>query len=565
MSHLGSRILYGLYNADERVWCERVFAPWPDMEALLLAEKKPLFALESGDPVRDFDMVAFTLQYELSYSNVLHMLSLSGIPLLSAERTGLSPFVIAGGPCACNPEPLADFIDAFVIGEGEETALELNELYLKAKEENQSRKEMLWNAAQIEGVYVPAFYEPSYNDDGTIADFKAKKEYAGVPEKIKKRIVRDLNKVYYPENTIVPYIEIVHDRAVQEIFRGCIRGCRFCQAGYIYRPQREKSPEVIISQAKVLCDHTGYDELSLNSLSTADYADIDPLLSALTDMSKRDKISISVPSLRIDAFSEELTAALSELRRSGLTFAPEAGTQRLRDSINKRITRDEILSGCRKAFLNGWNAVKLYFMLGLPGETDEDVTGIAVLAKEVVDVFYEDRSRVKGKSLRVTLSTAGFVPKAFTPFQWAAQCPMQELERKQKLLKESLIKRVTYNYHDAKTGFLEAVFARGDRRLGKVLLLAHEKGARFDGWHEYFSLERWLEAFKECGVDPEFYTSRERSYEEKLPWDHIDIGVDKSFLISEAEKAKETLTTINCREGCSGCGAGRWHCGVCLR
>lgn len=562
MSHLGMKILYSLFNSKEHIWCERVFAPWIDMEEQMRKNNIPLYALESGDPLSDFDFIGFTLQYELSFTNILNMLELGGIPVKSEDRKELKNIVCAGGPCACNPEPIADFIDLFFIGEGEEVDLEVMELYRECKKNNESKQEFLVKASQIKGVYVPSLYNVEYNEDNTI---KSVTPTNNAPQKIEKRLIMNMDDCYYPDNFVVPMIEIVHDRAMEEIFRGCIRGCRFCQAGFLYRPVREKSPEVINNQCHTLCNNTGYDEVSLSSLSSSDYTKIEELLTKLTDWSKDEKVSISLPSLRVDGFNDEIISKIKTIRKSGLTFAPEAGTQRLRDVINKNVLEDELMQTCSKAFNGGWTKVKLYFMIGLPTETDEDVCGIADLGQKVVNAYYNCENRPKGKGVSVTLSTSSFVPKPFTPFQWEPQDTEESLKAKQQLVKESIkTKKITYNYHDSSTSFLEAVFARGDRRLCKVMELAHKKGFHFDGWSDCFDLDKWLQLFEECGIDPTFYANRRRSFEEVLPWDHIDYGVTKEFLINECKKAYNADTTFNCRQKCSNCGANKWKGGVCV-
>lgn len=562
MSHLGMKILYSQFNERENIWCERVFAPWTDMEEQMRKNNIPLYALESGDSLDKFDFIGFTLQYELSFTNILYMLELGNIPLLSKDRHDLFNIVVAGGPCACNPEPLADFIDLFFIGEGEEVDLEVMDLYKQCRANGETKQQFLEKAAQIQGVYVPSLYDVEYNDDGTIKSFAPQNN---APAVIKKRIITDLDNLYYPESFVVPSIEIVHDRAMAEIFRGCIRGCRFCQAGFLYRPVREKSPEVIDRQCHMLCNNTGYDEVSLSSLSSSDYTKIGELLGNLTKWSKDENVSISLPSLRVDGFSDEILSKIKTVRKSGLTFAPEAGTQRLRDVINKNVTEEELMDTCSTAFNGGWTTVKLYFMIGLPTETLDDVAGIAQLGQKVVNAYYNAENRQKGKSVKVTLSTASFVPKPFTPFQWFPQDTMDKLKEKQMHLKDSITtKKINYNYHDSSTSFVEAVFARGDRRLCKALLKAHEKGMIFDGWGDFFSLDKWLEVFDECGIDPAFYANRQREFDELLPWDHIDYGVKKSFLIEECKKAYKNETTPNCREKCSNCGAAQWKRGVCF-
>lgn len=563
MSHLGMKILYSQFNEQPHIWCERVFAPDDDMAALMQSEGRPLWALESGDSIGEFDFVGFTLQYEMSYPTMLYMLKLGQIPLRSADRDESYPLVVAGGPCTCNPEPLADFVDIFFIGEGEEVDLEVMELYRTHKKSGHYNKAaFLREAAQIEGVYVPALYDVTYNEDGTIADFTAKD---GAPATVKKRIIKDLDKSYYPDKFVVPFAEIVHDRAVGEIFRGCIRGCRFCQAGFLYRPVREKSPDVIDKQCHDLCRSTGYEEFSLASLSTSDYTKIEELLPKLLSWTEVEKTNISLPSLRVDGFSEELVKRLNVLRRSGLTFAPEAGTQRLRDAINKNVTEDEVLETARRAFAGGWTSVKLYFMLGLPTETDEDVAGIAALGQKVVDEYYHNPNKPKGKAVSVSMSTACFIPKPFTPFQWEAQDTREELERKQKLLLGSLTsKKLTLSYHDAPTSLWEAVLARGDRKLCAVLETLAEGNAHLDAWSEHFIPEQWEQAMAQHGLTTAFYANRNRQNDEHLPWDHIDIGVTKEFLMKERAKAYASQTTPHCRLQCSGCGAACYGEGVCF-
>lgn len=562
MSHLGIKILYSLMNRVDYIWCERVFAPWIDMEQAMLENGIPLYGLESGDPVSEFDFIGFTLQYELSYTNILNMLKLSGVPLLCRDRTELKNIVVAGGPCACNPEPLTDFIDIFFLGDGEEVDLEVIELFRRCRAENKSKHEFLKAAAQIEGVYVPALYDVEYNADGTVRRYTPKD---GAPAAVKKRVVNDVDTMYFPETFVVPFLDIVHDRAVVEVLRGCIRGCRFCQAGFLYRPFREKSVETINRQAKSLCDTTGYDEISLSSLSTSDYGCLFELLDTLHTWSEDDRVSVSLPSLRVDNFSTELTDKIASVRKSGLTFAPEAGTQRLRDVINKNVLEDELKRTVSIAFNNGWTKVKLYFMIGLPTETDEDVAGITQLGQQVVDWYYEAENREKGKRPAVTVSAAAFVPKPFTPFQWFGQDTIETLERKQKLLKSSVTSRkLTVNYHGAETSFLEAVFARGDRRLNAVLLEAHRRGLRFDGWADCFDFDAWMQIFADLEIDPAFYANRQRSFDEVLPWDHLDYGIKKSFLVEECKRAYAAQTTPNCREKCSNCGAACFKGGLCV-
>ena len=562
MSHLGMKILYSLFNSIPYIWCERVFAPWIDMEEEMIKNNIPLYALESGDPVADFDFIGFTLQYELSFTNVLNMLKLSGVPIKSCERTGLKQIVVAGGPCTCNPEPIADFIDLFFIGEGEEVDLEVMELYRKCRAEGKSREQFLIECAQIEGVYVPSLYDVEYNEDGTIKRYIPKHN---APSVVHKRLMKKMDESYYPDNFVVPLVEIVHDRAVQEIFRGCIRGCRFCQAGFIYRPVREKSPEVINKQCRALCENTGYDEVSLSSLSSSDYTQIVPLLTKLNEWSKDEKVSISLPSLRVDGFTDDIMNKIKTVRKSGLTFAPEAGSQRMRDVINKNVQHDELMQTCATAFAGGWTTVKLYFMIGLPTETMDDVKAIADLGQAVVDTYYNCPNKPKGKGVRVTVSASSFVPKPFTPFQWHGQDTIPTLHAKQQHIKESITTRkIQFNYHDADTSYLEAVFARGDRKLCKAMEIACEKGFHFDGWGDCFDLQKWLDIFEECGIDPTFYANRQRSFDEVFPWDHLDYGVTKDYLIKECKKAYENTTTPHCRLKCNNCGAAKYGEGVCF-
>ena len=561
MSHLGMKILYSQFNARDDIWCERVFAPWIDFEEVMRANNLPLFALESRDPISEFDIIGFTLQYEMSYTNVLNMLDLGGIPIRSKDRKSLTPLVVAGGPCCCNPEPLADFVDLFFLGEGEEVDLQIIDLYKKHKASG-NKQEFLKEAAQIEGVYVPSLYDISYNDDGMVSKITPKET---APQKVKKRIIKDLNNCHYPESFITPYIDIVHDRVVQEIFRGCIRGCRFCQAGYIYRPVREKSVETINKQAKCLCEATGYDEISLSSLSTSDYTQIEPLLNSMLDWCNKDNISVALPSLRIDNFSEDLLEKISAIRKSGLTFAPEAGTQRLRDVINKNITEQEIISTCEMAFRGGYTAVKLYFMLGLPTETDDDLLGIIKLGQKIVDTYYSMPDKPKGKAVNVSISVSSFVPKPFTPFQYEPQDTLDEIRCKQMLLKDNVSsKKISLSYHDSSTSFLEGVLARGDRRLCNVIEKAWKSGCKFDSWSECFLVNNWLEAFKTEELDPGFYANRKREYGEVLPWSHLDYSVSEEFLINENKLAHAETTTPNCREKCSACGAACYGEGVCF-
>ena len=554
MSNVGMRILYGVMNQMDGVWCQRVFAPWGDMEDAMRQHNLPLWALESQRPVKDFDMIAFTIGYEMSYSNILNMLQLAGVPLHTKDRTGLNQMVFAGGVCAFNPEPLAEFIDFFSLGEGEDITVEIVSLYDRAKAESWSKDQFLHEVAKIPGVYVPSFYRHEYREDGTLA---AIIPLEGAPERITKRIVEDLDKAYWPDKMIVPSTEIVHDRANLEVFRGCIRGCRFCQAGFSCRPVRKKSPEVLYNQAVSTLEHSGNNEITLSSLSTSDYRGLKELTDALIPYCADHKVNLSVPSLRADNFSRELMEKLQTVRKSGLTFAPEAGTQRLRDVINKNLKEEEILTTCANAFSGGWNNVKLYFMLGLPTETDEDVLGIAELVYKII-LAWKEHAVNKKRGLRVHVATAYFVPKPHTPFQWEQQITPEEYLRRCKLLKSHLYsKSIEYDYHAPDLSRLEAVFARGDRRLGPVIEQAVMNGARLDGWDEYFNYSKWFDAFKVCGIDPNFYTVRGYAEDEILPWDTIDVGVDKKFLLRERKRAYAGLITPDCREGCAGCGANR--------
>ena len=552
MSNVGMRILYGVMNRMEGVWCERVFHPWGDMEDAMRANHLPLWALESQDPMGNFDMIAFSIGYEMAYSNILNMLDLAGLPLRSADRKGLKNIVFAGGVCAYNPEPLAEFIDFFSLGEGEDSTVEIVSLYDRAKAEGWSKEQFLLEVSKIPGMYVPSFYRHEYNEDGTLA---AIVPLNGVPKKVTKRIVQDLDKAYFPTEMIVPSTEIVHDRANLEVFRGCIRGCRFCQAGFCYRPIRKKSPEVLYQQAVEVLENSGNNEITVSSLSTSDYRGLKELTDELLPYCAQHKISLSVPSLRADNFSRELMQKLQTIRKTGLTFAPEAGTQRLRDVINKNLTEEEILTTCANAFAGGWNNVKLYFMLGLPTETDEDVLGIAELVYKVI-LAWKENAVNKKRGLRVHVATAYFVPKPFTPFQWEQQITPQEYLRRCKLLKEHFYsKSIEYDYHSPALSCLEAVFARGDRRLGPVIEAAVKSGARLDGWDEYFNYSKWYDAFRACTVEESFYTTRGYGEEEILPWDTIDIGVGKKFFLRERKRAYEGLVTPDCRHGCAGCGA----------
>jgi len=561
MSHLGMKILYSLLNNRSDTWCERVFAPWVDMEDKMRENNIPLYGLESMEPIKDFDFLGFTLQYEMSYSNILNMLDLAEVPLLSKDRGENDPFVMMGGPCAYSAECLAPFADFFQLGEGEEVMNDCMDAYIKWKESGQPRAEFLKAVSQIPGIYVPSFYDVSYNDDGTVRAIEPLYDF--VPKTVKKRVVEDLDSAYYPDKFVVPFVEIIHDRIMLEVFRGCIRGCRFCQAGQIYRPVREKSPQTLIKQAKALIESTGYEEISLSSLSTSDYRGLRELTDELLKITENRRVSLALPSLRLDSFSMELMDKISKVRKSSLTFAPEAGTQRMRDVINKGITEEDLMSSTRMAFEGGYNSIKLYFMIGLPFETIEDVCGIGELAEKVDQNYFSVPKEQRAPGLRITLSVSSFVPKAFTPFQWAKQDSLEELRVKQMALKDTIkCKRIKYNYHEAPVSILEGVFARGDRRLADVLIKAHQKGIRFDGWSEFFDMDKWLECFSECGLDPDFYT-RERSFDEILPWDMIDVGVKKSFLIEEAKRAQRAEVTPNCRQKCSACGANCFKGGVC--
>ena len=563
MSHLGLKILYHTLNNREDTFCERVFAPWTDMEQEMRTRGMRLFALESGDEITHFDMLGFTLQYELSYSNIINMLDLAQIPALSQDRDETYPIICAGGPCAYNVEPLADVFDFVMLGEGEEMIHEVVEAYKNWKKSGKKdKKDYLRTIAEIDGIYVPSFYDVEYNDDNTIKSITPNQDKA--PHTIKKRIMSDFDNTYAPDTIIVPFGDVVHDRVMLEVMRGCMRGCRFCQAGYIYRPLRERKPDTLLNLADKLLACSGYDEISLSSLSTSDFEGLGDLTSGLLDITEEKKIGLSLPSLRIDNFSLELMNKVQKVRKTGITFAPEAGTQRLRDVINKNITEDNIMQSTSMLFKGGWTNVKLYFMIGLPTETKEDVEGIADLAQKVLDQYFAIPKEERAKNINITVSTSSFVPKPFTAFQWEPQDSREMLIEKQNVLKSAIkSKRIRYNWHDNKTSYLEGVFARGDRRLCSVILKAVEKGCKFDGWGEHFNFDLWMEAFDEVGIDPDFYNARRRDYDEILQWEQIDVGVTKEFFMRESEKAKMAQTTPHCREKCSNCGIASFKSGVC--
>ena len=567
MSHLGIQILYDMFNKREDTWCERVYSPWPDLHEIMKEKQIPLFGLESQEPIKNFDFLAMTLQYEMCYTNILQILDLSQIPLRSKDRTEKDPLVIGGGPCSYNPEPIADFFDIFYIGEGETRYDDLFDLYKQMKKDGRSRQEMLHEIAKIPGMYVPSLYTVSYKEDGTIDTFAP--IYDDVPKTIKKEIEMDLSISVYPEKPVVPFIKATQDRIVLEIQRGCIRGCRFCQAGMIYRPNREKSVARLKELAEQMIASTGHDEISLSSLSSSDYSELEELINYLIDECGKKKINISLPSLRIDAFSLDIMQKVQDIKKSSLTFAPEAGTQRLRNVINKGLTVDNIMNGSKQAFEGGWNKVKFYFMLGLPTETEEDMRGIPELANDVAMLYYDTvpKENRKGKC-QITISTSFFVPKPFTPFQWARMYPPGEYLRRAKIVNDHVKemhnhKSIRYNWHEADVTVLEGVLARGDRRLCDTILYVYEHGGYFDAWNEYFDYDRWLEAFAATGIDPDFYTMRERDLDETLPWDFIDVGVTKEFLKREWKTALGETVTPNCRMRCSACGAKQFGGGVC--
>lgn len=568
MSYLGIQIIYDMLNQRDDVYCERVYSPWTDLDAVMRERQIPLFALESQDPIKNFDFLGITIQYEMCYTNILQLIDLSQISMLAKDRTENDPIVIGGGPCAYNPEPLADFFDIFYIGEGETVYYQLIDLYKEHKKNHTKRYDFLKEAAKIPGLYVPMLYDVAYNDDGTIADFGPK--YADIPEKIKKQVVTDLGNTYYPAKPVVPFIKVTQDRVVLEIQRGCIRGCRFCQAGMVYRPNRERDLEFLKDCANQMLYSTGHEEISLSSLSSSDYSKLPELVDYLIDTCNKKKVNISLPSLRIDAFSLDVMSKVQDVKKSSLTFAPEAGTQRLRDVINKGLTEEDILNGSMTAFKGGWNRVKLYFMLGLPTETYDDIEGIALLSNEIAKQFYtipKDKRPGNGR-VDIVTSTSFFVPKPFTPFQWVAQNTAEQFLNKQRFLNHKIKdqinkKSIKYNWHDVELTILEGVLARGDRKLCQVILNAYQNGCLYDSWTENFKYDMWLKAFKDAGVDADFYVQRERSTEEILPWDFIDAGVSKQFLVREWERAQAGKVTDNCRQGCSGCGCKSYGGGVC--
>ena len=567
MSHLGIQILYDMFNQREDTWCERVYSPWPDLDKVMREKQIPLFALESQDPVKDFDFLGITIQYEMCYTNILQVLDLSQIPLRAADRTEEHPFVMGGGPCAYNPEPLAPFFDMFYIGEGETVFNDLLDIYKEWKKSGKSRKEFLEMAAEVPGIYVPAFYDVDYHENGTIKAFTPNNPHA--KEKIEKQVVMDVTHTYYPQKPVVPFIKATQDRVVLEIQRGCIRGCRFCQAGMLYRPTRERDLDFLKDTARALIESTGHEEISLSSLSSSDYSKLPELIDYLIEECSARKVNISLPSLRIDAFSLDVMSKVQDIKKSSLTFAPEAGSQRLRDVINKGLTEEVILEGAARAFQGGWTRVKLYFMLGLPTETEEDMKGIAHLAEEIAKKYYEIPKDQRHGRCQIVVSTSFFVPKPFTPFQWAGMFRKEDYLDKAKVVKEEIRaqlnqKSIKYNYHEADVTVLEGILARGDRKVADVLEAAYKKGAIFDSWSEYFRYDLWMEAFEELGIDPEFYTLRERPLDEIFPWDFISIGVTKNFLKREWEKAMKGEVTPNCRQQCSGCGAGAYKGGVCV-
>lgn len=567
MSHLGIQILYDMFNRREDIWCERVYSPWIDMDHVMRTHQIPLFALESQDPIQEFDFLGITIQYEMCYTNILQVLDLAGIPLIATERTLEHPFVIGGGPCAYNPEPLADYFDLFYIGEGETQYFALMDLYLRWKQSKEPREIFLKQAAQLPGIYVPSLYKVTYQEDGTIASMCPNCKEA--PKKVTKQVVMDVTDTFYPKKPVVPFLKATQDRVVLEIQRGCIRGCRFCQAGMLYRPTRERNLSMLKEYALSMLENTGYEEISLSSLSSSDYSRLGELVTFLIEECGKKGVNISLPSLRIDAFSLDVMGKVQDIKKSSLTFAPEAGSQRLRDVINKGLTEDVILDGARQAFEGGWNRVKLYFMLGLPTETEEDMRQIAWLAEKIAECYYDVPKEQRHGKCQIVVSTSFFVPKPFTPFQWARMCTKEEFLHRAYVVNHEIKeqknkKSIKYNWHEADVTVLEGILARGDRRVGKAILKAYEKGCLFDSWSECFQNQRWLEAFEECGLDLDFYTTRERKEDEIFPWDFIEIGVSKKFLFKEWKRAKKGEVTPNCKNACAGCGAAVFKGGVCI-
>lgn len=563
MSHLGLQILYFFLNRREDTYCERVFAPWVDLEKIMREKNIPLFSLETQENIKNFDFLGFTLQYEMSYTNIFNMLDLAGIPIFSADRSEEDPIIVCGGSCAYNPEPLAEMVDFFYLGEGEVLYDQIIEMYKENKKNGKTKAEFLESLLELDGIYVPKYYDVEYKENGEIKSFTP--NHPKARKIIRKVIVTDVDNVFYPEKQLVPLVEVVHDRVTLELFRGCIRGCRFCQAGFVYRPVRQKKPDTLMEQAKNLVAASGHEEISLISLSTSDYTCFPELANGLLDEFKDKAVNLSLPSLRIDAFSLDLMQKIQEVRKSSLTFAPEAGSQRLRDVINKNLSEEDILKGCELAFSGGWNRVKLYFMIGLPTETEEDLLGIARLSEKIVDKYYELPKEKRSRPVNVVASSSCFVPKPFTPFQWDAQNTYQEFGEKAKLVKSAITrKQLKYQYHETKLSSLEGVLARGDRKVGRAIYRAWQLGCTFDGWSDMFDYDKWVQAFDETGVDMTFYANRKRSFDEILPWDHISVGVSKHFLMNERIKAEQEITTPNCRQDCSNCGAKCFKTGICF-